>query len=59
MTEDEARELYLYPSGLPRYSCGSDNDGYPTCMGDGSMCGYSKVLEEQVCKYMTKEAHRG
>ena len=26
---------------VPRllFACGTDNDGYPTCQGDGSACG--------------------
>lgn len=49
MTHAEARETFLYPSGRSRIGCGTDNDGFPTCMGDGSMCAYSKILGEQVC----------
>lgn len=52
MAEQQARAVFLYPSGLARYTCGSDNDGYPTCMGDGSWCGYSRVLGYQVCKHL-------
>ncbi len=55
MDEESARALYLYPSGLARFCCGSDNDGYPTCMGDGSMCGFSAVLDEPVCERITQD----
>lgn len=24
----------------PLFACGTDNDGSPTCQGDGSACGY-------------------
>lgn len=52
MTESQARAAFLYPSGIVRMACPSDNDGYPTCLGDASMCGYSVVLGEQVCKHL-------
>ena len=51
LTESEAAEVFLYPSGVPRYWCGSDNDGYPSCMGDGSLCDYSPLLGTHVCRY--------
>jgi hypothetical protein len=28
------------------YVCGTDNDGYPTCQGDGSTCGLGGVCAE-------------
>ena len=28
------------------FACGTDNDGYPTCMGDGSTCARSEKLGE-------------
>lgn len=28
------------------FNCGTDNDGYPTCMGDGSTCARSEKLGE-------------
>lgn len=49
LTEEGARAVFLHPSGRTRIACYTDNDGYPVCMGDGSMCGYSKVLNEEVC----------
>ena len=52
LTPEEARQLFLYPSGAVRFICGSDNDGYPSCMGDGSLCAYSKALGEQVCRFV-------
>lgn len=55
MTEAQAREVFLYPSGVTRMLCPGDNDGYPTCLGDNSMCGYSAVLGEQVCKHLKED----
>lgn len=55
MTKDEAQTLYLYPNGVERFCCGSDNDGYPTCQGDGSMCGFSPVLGQQICEAVTPD----
>lgn len=52
---DDERAHYLYPSGVARFVCGSDNDGYPTCGGDGSMCGYSALLGRQVCENLPAE----
>jgi hypothetical protein len=49
MTPEEAAPRYLYPSGLPRIACPTDSDGYPTCMGDGGMCGFSSALKREVC----------
>lgn len=54
MTEEEARTLYLYPNGVARFCCGSDDDGYPICMGDGSMCGFSEVLDGPVCQHISR-----
>jgi hypothetical protein len=28
------------------YACSTDNDGYPTCQGDGTSCGYKGVCSE-------------
>lgn len=28
------------------FACGTDNDGWPTCMGDGSTCGPGDSCEE-------------
>lgn len=52
MDATEARKAFFYPSGVARMACPGDNDGYPTCLGDNSMCGYSAVLGEQICKYL-------
>lgn len=27
------------------FACGTDNDGYPTCQGDGSTCGSGDSCE--------------
>lgn len=52
MSKAEARQVFLYPSGVARMMCSTDNDGYPTCQGDTGMCGYSAVLKQQVCEYI-------
>ena len=52
MTEEDARLVFLYPSGRARQACGSDNDGFPICMGDTGMCAYSRILDEGVCQYV-------
>lgn len=31
------------------FACPVDNDGFPTCMGDGGECGYDRVLGRPVC----------
>lgn len=49
VTREEAASRYLYPSGNRRMACPTDNDGFPTCMGDGGLCGYSAELKQQVC----------
>jgi len=54
VTEEEARKVYLYPGGRRRFACGSDNDGFPTCMGDRSFCGYSPELDEAVCTNLAR-----
>lgn len=50
MTEEQVRSVFFYPSGITRMVCPADNDGFPTCLGDNSMCGYSVLLGKQVCK---------
>jgi hypothetical protein len=55
VTEEEAREIYLYPSGLHRMACASNNNGAPTCTGDGGFCGYSRELGQQVCAALTED----
>lgn len=52
LTAQQARAIFFYPSGISRMACPADNDGFPTCLGDNSMCGYSQVLHEQVCKHI-------
>lgn len=52
MTWSAVLARFFYESGVPRIMCSSDNDGYPSCQGDGSMCGYSHVLGEQICKHV-------
>ena len=49
VTPDEGTSRYFYPNGNPRMACPPDNDGFPTCMGDDSMGGYSPELKQQVC----------
>jgi hypothetical protein len=52
---DDERARYLYPSGQQRLGCSTDNDGYPLCQGDGSLCGYSRLLGQQVCENLPAE----
>ncbi|MEU0783530.1 hypothetical protein ABZ341_18390 [Streptomyces sp. NPDC006173] len=52
MTDDSDREAlkakHFYPNDVTKTACPSDEDGAPTCMGDG-YCGYSKELDSQIC----------
>lgn len=39
------------------FVCGSDNDGYPTCQGDGSFCGWERERPgEFFCAELDKPA---
>lgn len=44
------RARYFYPNGTHRMQCYTDNDGAPTCMGDGGYCGWSETLRAPVCE---------
>lgn len=56
---EAAARRFLYASGLPRMACPPDNDGYPQCEGDGSMCGFSSELGEEVCVNLPEDASDG
>lgn len=55
-SREQAAKKYLYPSGITRMACPSDNDGAPTCMGDTGYCGYSRELDRQVCVHLGEPA---
>lgn len=56
MTREEAAARYLYPNGVRRMACPDDEDGAPTCMGDGGYCGHSPELDRQVCARLDEAA---
>lgn len=31
------------------FACGTDNDGYPTCQGNGTTCGWEREAGREYC----------
>lgn len=41
-------------AGRVLFACGTDNDGYPTCQGDGTTCGWERDGRGEFCLELDK-----